>query len=149
MRLERFFDDAFIDRWAAYWKQPIAAIDALDESILTIRYEEMKEDQGQVIARLCRRLGVDDAPHLVQACVESARFEKLTLGRTPGQSIPTAKARKGTVGDWKNYFTQRDGELFQDRAGVYLTQLGYENDDDWPRHLPETLKLTQDAACIN
>ena len=50
--------------------------------------------------------------------------------------------RKGIVGDWKNYFTRRDGQLFQQIAGDQLCALGYVQDESWIDLLPEQLALS-------
>jgi hypothetical protein len=50
-------------------------------------------------------------------------------------------ARKGVSGDWLNYFTRRDGEIFHEIAGEQLLQLGFEIDPKWYEQLPEKLDL--------
>ena len=61
-------------------------------------------------------------------------------GRSAGDNdSPTAKARKGIAGDWKNYFTQADAKLFLKIAGKQLIETGYEANDDWVQCLPEQL----------
>ena len=60
-------------------------------------------------------------------------------GRQKGEAEPTAHVRKGIVGDWRNYFTKRDGELFHEIAGKTLIEMGYEQDSTWIDSLPEKL----------
>lgn len=56
------------------------------------------------------------------------------------------EARRGISGDWKNYFTKRDGELFLDKTGDMLVQMGYEKDASRVDALPEKLHLTTDMS---
>ena len=69
-------------------------------------------------------------PAAAQA-VSSASFEKLSKGRERGQEDVTSFYRKGIAGDWKNYFTERDKEIYKEEAGELLIRLGYERDLDW------------------
>lgn len=39
--------------------------------------------------------------------------------------------RKGTIGDWRNHFTEEHKKAFKEVAGVELIKLGYEKDYDW------------------
>ena len=54
-------------------------------------------------------------------------------GRTAGQQDVGSGRRKGQAGDWKNYFTPRDRELFAATAQPALERFGYETDDGWSR----------------
>ena len=50
--------------------------------------------------------------------------------------------RKGEIGDWKNYFTRRDGQMFHELAGNQLLAAGYATDARWFETLPDELCLT-------
>jgi len=39
--------------------------------------------------------------------------------------------RKGTIGDWRNHFTEEHKKVFKEVAGAELIKLGYEKDYDW------------------
>jgi hypothetical protein len=82
---------------------------------------------------------------VIEQCVESSTFEKMS-GRPPGQEEPTAKARKGIVGDWRNYFTLIDGELFDAFAGEQLKKMGYEPDGEWIKSLPAKLEMIREPG---
>lgn len=140
-RLDRFFQDDEIEAWTILWTQPIAAMSASGGVDLDIRYEEMKLDQSGVLRGLFGLLRVDDSSEIADECVRESTFEKMSGGRAAGQAIATAKARKGVVGDWRNYFTRQDGELFHELAGDRLIELGYEKDRSWIEQLPRRLDL--------
>lgn len=43
----------------------------------------------------------------------------------------TATFQKGTIGNWKNYFSDEHKHAFKDIAGDLLIELGYENNNNW------------------
>jgi hypothetical protein len=139
-KLERFFDDEVIKKWADNWRETITAFDDPGET-LQIRYENMKSAFPQVLIEVFATLGVNADREIAARCHQQTTFEKMT-GRAAGSHDPTAKARKGIVGDWHNYFTSRDGELFEGLAGRQLRQLGYEMDEHWYKQLPVSLDMT-------
>jgi hypothetical protein len=96
-----------------------------------VRYEDLLEHPHQEVGRLLAFLGVDTEGKLVERCVSSASFEKLSKGRERGQEDPSSFYRKGVAGDWKNYFTEEDRRIFKEEAGELLIRLGYERDLDW------------------
>jgi hypothetical protein len=65
-------------------------------------------------------------------------FEKTTT-RQPGQADPIAKARKGVHGDWQNYFTRHDAQIFQEHCGHWLHRYGYSSRPDWVQQCPDVL----------
>ena len=138
--LRRFFDDELLRVWAKYWVEPIAALQNCDVPRVVVRYEEMKVNQAQVIQRICDHLKIECTPAQAELCSQNTSFEKMT-GRKPGDADQLSKARKGIVGDWRSYFTRRDGSLFQELTGNKLIELGYETDQKWFESLPETLDL--------
>lgn len=140
--LERFFDDDDIVQWAEEWTGPIRAFAKHAPDAHRISYEAMKRDQAAVLAGLLPELSLTPDPAMISMCVEGATFKKMSGGRRAGEGVPVAKARKGVVGDWRNYFTRRDGALFHELAGAELIAMGYETDDAWVATLPESLDIT-------
>lgn len=141
--LSRFFDDAVIQKWGRHWLETIEAFTpstTADNRLIQIRYESMQTDMTIQLSRIFRFLGLDDDPAIAQQSAQQASFERMA-GRPVGSHQPTAKARKGIVGDWKNYFTQLDGQQFEQIAGKALIELGYETDHRWVSELPATLHL--------
>jgi hypothetical protein len=96
--------------------------------------------QGGVIGwlrRLAARLAGNPAPHTVcpqQAWHEILKrhaFARLSGGRQMGQEDTHHHYRKGTAGDWRNHFTPKVTQVFKQRYGDLLIQLGYERDEAW------------------
>lgn len=140
--LTRFFDDELLQKWANYWIEPLIASRETKSDSLEIRYEDMLQNQAAQLERAFEFLGVQSNPGLAQTCANAVTFEELT-GRASGIADPLAKARKGIAGDWRNFFTQRDAELFQKITGPWLGQLGYETDTAWIEKCPDSLELTR------
>lgn len=134
--LKRFFDDAVIEKWAANWCETIDAFSS-QKADAQVRYESMKLDLAKEINRIVLAIGADPAG--VAVASQKVSFEQMTGRKAGDDSQPTAKARKGVVGDWLRHFTKEDGKLFDSLAGQPLVQLGYESDRDWFSDLPESL----------
>src|SRR5829696_729703 len=96
-----------------------------------VRYEDLLERPNEEVGRLARFLGADTSEKAVQQAVGSASFERLSKGREQGQEDTSSFYRKGVAGDWNNYFTERDKEIYKEEAGELLIRLGYERDLDW------------------
>jgi hypothetical protein len=103
----------------------------LGDRYTEVRYEDLLEQPHREVGRLLGFLGVDAQQSVVERCVSSASFEKLSRGRERGQEDPTSFYRKGIAGDWKNLFNERDRRVFKEEAGELLIRLGYENDEGW------------------
>lgn len=144
MRLERFFDAQVIKKWSANWCETIDVFDATPPD-LRVSYEEMKSDMSQTLRRVFETLDVDTSESISDSCAEQTTFERLS-GRPPGQEEPTSKARKGIVGDWKNYFTLPDGELFDALAGEQMNKMKYETNNDWVKGLPLKLSMIREPG---
>ena len=139
--VEHFFDDHSIQKWATNWRETIGGVNDFD---LEIRYEEMLRGLPQVLTNVFDHLGVESGTETSQRCAEEVTFEKMT-GRRNGEMDATAKQRSGTCGDWKKFFTRRDGEQFHSIAGKELISLGYESQQDWFTDLPEELAIRWDG----
>src|SRR5215210_3995013 len=103
----------------------------LGSNYTEVRYEDLLERPNEEVGRLARFLGADTSEKAVQQAVGSARFEKLSKGRERGQEDTSSFYRKGVAGDWNNYFTERDKQIYKEEAGELLIRLGYERDLDW------------------
>jgi hypothetical protein len=103
----------------------------LGDNYAEVRYEDLLERPHREVERLLCFLGVDAGGALVERCVDSASFERLSKGRERGQEDTSSFYRKGVAGDWKNHFTERDKRIFKEEAGELLIRLGYEKDGGW------------------
>ncbi|MEC9092234.1 MAG: sulfotransferase domain-containing protein [Planctomycetota bacterium] len=138
LHMKRFFDDKVLQRWVGLWKEPIEAYPEVNDGMI-IRYEEMKDNQADLLLRIFEYLGCSSTEPIIKSCIERATFEKMSGRKVGDEGQPLAKTRKGISGDWKNYFTKRDGILFNELAGHLLVELGYEQDQTWINSLPDEL----------
>ena len=138
--LKRFFDDATLEHWARLWNEVNVSIGKLSDQTLMVRYEEMKTNLAGQLTRIANFLDISTEPNLIDCCVKATSFKKLT-GRDVGNTDPTAKTRKGVVGDWKEHFTIQDAELFHTVAGNALIEFGYESEATWWQSCPKELSF--------
>jgi hypothetical protein len=97
----------------------------------SVRYEDVKENPEGELHGLVRHLsGRELSPETLERVVAEFSFER-QAGRAPGQEERTAFLRKGTIGDWREYFTVEARQIFNHYAGEELIRLGYETDDSW------------------
>lgn len=96
------------------------------ERYTEIKYETLLEEPHAELSRLLNFLGVRKEQTVIKPMVEENSFEKLSGGRHSGEEDLASFFRKGISGDWRNYFTDHDKQIFEEEAGGLLTQLGYE-----------------------
>lgn len=101
------------------------------ERCAQVKYEDLLQAPRKEVQRLLSLLGVSDDGYSTSGMIEENSFEKMSGGRQRGEDDPTSFFRKGLAGDWKNYFTERDKQIFKNQAGEALIRLGYETDSDW------------------
>lgn len=100
-------------------------------SVTYLSYEELQRDCGATLGKALESMtGEAVDPWRLETTVEKMSMKRQT-GRDPGGGDRTQHARKGIVGDWKNYFSQEAAERFNELAGDLLVQLGYERDRSW------------------
>ncbi|KAL3841825.1 hypothetical protein ACJMK2_019924 [Sinanodonta woodiana] len=96
-------------------------IDNPDYPILTLNYEDMKEDPKREIIKVANFLGIHYTPELIDDVQDKCDFENLKKANEDIKDDITKKLskdgkqfmyRKGQVGDWKNWFTVAQNEEF-------------------------------------
>jgi hypothetical protein len=98
--------------------------------VVITRYETLRRDPENELARIVRQLGAPGDPARIRAAVEANSMQRLT-GRRPGEEDRAAFIRKGSVGDWKHAFTVESCRVFADLAGDALVEFGYEKSPSW------------------
>lgn len=99
--------------------------------VIIVKFEDLKSDPYDTLKKVLFFLGVDVSQSCIKTCIERNTFEKLSGGRNPGEEDPNSFFRKGIVGDWRNYFSQENIEIFKKIAGRTLIAADYEKDDSW------------------
>ncbi|XP_071092796.1 sulfotransferase 1A1-like [Haliotis cracherodii] len=82
-----------------------------DLPVLTLFYEDLKQDQMRGMRRMCEFLGVERTDDFLSRICDNTT---LTAMRTLkiNAFYDGAVFRKGGVGDWKNWFTVAQNEWF-------------------------------------
>ena len=91
------------------WHQHVRGWDPSPEP-LRVRYEAMLENPSDTLGELLDRLGAKIDPTQLSDVVDRFSFERVT-GRRRGSEDRESFFRKGTPGDWRNWF---DAELEQE-----------------------------------
>ncbi|MHC4696111.1 MAG: sulfotransferase domain-containing protein [Planctomycetota bacterium] len=134
----------FIDDWA---KNPVSTRTSWAghirewafglPNVVRLSYEELLNDCAGTLSRvLPQHTNEEVDPERIAWTVEKFSFARQT-GRKAGTEDRTSFKRKGVAGDWRNHFTRKAGEVFDQHCGDELVQLGYEKDRDWFRSLPD------------
>lgn len=111
------------------WQKHVLACHSLD--LLAISYEDLLKKPSQELRRVTKYLGLDINSEEIEQVIEQFSFKQMKE-RNPQSKF----LRKGTSGDWKNYFTPHTGELFESLAGEALRLLDYTTDNTWYHELP-------------
>ncbi len=77
---------------------------------LEIDYAEHHADRTGAVSRLLGFLGLDAAPHHLEAVLNGSDFRTRSGGRAPGQEDRANFCRKGIVGDWRNHLSVHEGD---------------------------------------
>ncbi|KAL3842281.1 hypothetical protein ACJMK2_020312 [Sinanodonta woodiana] len=95
-----------------------------DYPILNLYFEDIKQDPKREITKVAKFLDVPYTEELITAVAERCEFENLKkanqeikddyITRNIAHDGRQFMYRKGTVGDWKNWFTVEQNELFDE-----------------------------------
>ncbi len=127
------FSEASLTKYAAEWVLSAEYVRSFErerpDQVLTVRYEDLRADTSQQLARMLSFLGADASAAVVEEIVERNDFDRLKKShQVEGKR---SFFRKGKSGDWRNHFTPSDTALFKRLAGDLLVELGYEEHADW------------------
>ena len=102
-----------------------------DPNIFEIQFESLVTNPFQVLSQVFNFIQIEIGQGELENIIKKYSFENMTRGRKPGEEDQMHHFRKGTSGDWKNYFTKDHVELFKEKWGNLLIKLGYEKDNNW------------------
>lgn len=130
-----FFTEETLGMLIAHWERSIKGgirgQELYGSRSFLVRYEQLVAEPTRV-ADIFEFLEVTHHKGMVDWIVDTCRFERFAEGRKQGEVDLKSEYRKGIIGDWRNYFTERDKEQFkQSGAGQLLIDLGYEKDNSW------------------
>ena len=120
-----------LDNWARSIKGGLRARELYKDAAYEVKYEALVE-KPHLLKGLLEFLDVKSDDGTVAWIVDTCRFERFAEGRKRGEANLNSEYRKGVIGDWRNYFTDRDKDQFkQSEAGRLLIELGYESSGAW------------------
>ncbi|XP_069108805.1 sulfotransferase 1C4-like isoform X2 [Argopecten irradians] len=90
-----------------------------DIPILIMAYEDMKRDLRSCVQKIAEHFGTKQDPEFLDQVADKCQFSAMSKAKTADE-IETAMSkdgsnpfyRKGEVGDWKNWFTVAQNEMF-------------------------------------
>ena len=101
------------------------------KEVVYIKYEDLLVDPFKVIKKaIISNFNENISDRYIKEVISKYSFSNLS-GRSNGQENKNSFLRKGTSGDWKNYFTIDACKLCEELMGKELIKLKYENDNDW------------------
>ncbi|XP_046353832.1 sulfotransferase 1A1-like [Haliotis rufescens] len=98
--------------WFDYVKDWEEVKKTTDVPILTIYYENLKQDTFRETKRLCEFLGVERSEAFVTQVCNQCEFDSLKKLKATSKVTRDSVYRKGQIGDWKNWFTVAQNEWF-------------------------------------
>jgi len=115
----------------AIWKKAYIQRSWLSaQGIMLVRYEELIQDEQAVFANIAAHCQLNITSECLSQFVANNSFTSVT-GRQRGQENIMVHLRKGIVGDWRNYFTDRVKDVFKQQFGDVLILTDYEQDMHW------------------
>jgi hypothetical protein len=113
--------------------EPLARIQNswIDSGELMVKYEELIANDMELFMKIFDYCKFDYPQKQLSDAVKNNFFENKTRGRKIGQEDPRSHLRKGTPGDWQNYFSREIKDIFKKRYADLLIKTGYEPDSNW------------------
>ncbi len=97
-----------------------------DDKVRLLRFEELTGSHKEaVFGELFDFLDINMPERELTLLLEDYRFERLSGGRRKGREDRESHYRKGTPGDWQNYFDRKVSDAFRDTTGDLIERMGY------------------------
>ncbi len=97
------------------------------DRVAVFRYEDLvAEKQLATFEKLFAHCDIEMPRAKLEKLLADNSFTALTQGRARGIEDINSHLRKGTPGDWRNYFTPRVRDTFDSITGDLAVRLGYE-----------------------
>lgn len=120
--------DEFVEKTSLEWSNYISVW--MKTSAIACKYEDLLDDTVTVLDRLFSSLGQQVSGNILENCIEANTRDNFR--KALGQTFKyNTFVRKGISGDWKNYFSEDNINVFKECAGKTLIQLGYEENMQW------------------
>ncbi len=117
------------ESWKTTVEHAIASEAQLGESLLHVRYEDLRADATATARRLFAHTGVPARDDEVDACIEATRFEVVSGGRKAGDGDNAHFFRKGIVGDWRSSLDHDAVRSVCREVAPLMQRFGYDPDE--------------------
>jgi len=117
--------------WVRDW---IDVASANKDTTLAIKYENLNLSTFATLKRIGVFYGFKLSDDFIAKLAATKIKKERNLKRSIKKNLPGRlrdSGRKGIVGDWKNFFTDRHKQEFKKIAGSLLIELGYEKNYNW------------------
>jgi hypothetical protein len=120
--------DEFVEKTAIEWAEYVTAWSAAD--VLQVTYEELLNNTFETLRGILRRFDIDVGKDQIIRGIQANTREKFRekLGKAFSHNT---FVRKAVSGDWANYFSPENKQVFKKAAGEALIAMGYERDMSW------------------
>ncbi len=97
-----------------------------EQNVKIFRYEDLAYDHNSFLNQLFQYLDILIPEKEFTALCDRHKYERYSKGRKQGSEDIDAHYRKGTSGDWKNYFDDSTIAYFKEVTKDLLEVLGYQ-----------------------
>lgn len=122
---------AIYAEWVRDWTR--IATENLD-TILLVKYEDLNADPMTTFKKVFDFYRLPMSENLQEKIIASKMKAPKDFKKEREKTVglrTTSTARKGIIGDWKNYFTDVHKEAFKRVSGDILVETGYETGNNW------------------
>ena len=94
-----------------------------------VKYEDMMADALKCASNIFDHFGYEYDQEILKSAIINTQFKNMSEGREAGQENVNHYFRKGVIGDWKNYLTQKENAEFISKHGKLMEEFGYDTSD--------------------
>ena len=93
--------------------------------VKVVRYEDLVANTCGELSQVMEFLGTKVTTATIEEAVTLYSFERLSGGRSAGESDIMSHYRRGISGEWSTFLEDRDIEAAHERVGEIISALGY------------------------
>lgn len=115
--------------WVRNW---LAVVSENEHLFIIVRYEDLRSNPKEQFSRVIAHFNINISNQVIDEIL-TAVSRKANIGSDLSKRLRTNNNtfRAGRVGDWKDYFSQKDISYFKSTSNDTLISLGYELDSNW------------------
>ncbi|MCP4083151.1 MAG: sulfotransferase domain-containing protein [Planctomycetaceae bacterium] len=119
-------------KYAGYlnsWLEPVEPLRV--KKLIVTRYEHLHSQPYTELKRISSLLETSPTDERIQEAITRQSFANMTRQLGGDRHY----MRKGIVGDWRNHFDRKNGEIFNTYFGKFMLRQGYIDNLDWWKEL--------------